>query len=77
MLPEPNPQSGHTSSYRSVYFIDAVGKVLEMVVYITLVPIIEYRDALSQRQFGFRQAHSMIDVIDMALKLAPAAVSSY
>ncbi|CAD7085339.1 unnamed protein product [Hermetia illucens] len=50
--------------------------MLERVIYNRLLPIIEYKDGLSERQFGFRQAHSTIDAVDIVLKLARDAMSS-
>ena len=76
LLPKPNKHPGHPSSYRPICLIDTAGKMLERVIYNRLLPIIEYKDGLSERQFGFRQAHSTIDAVDVVLKLARDAMSS-
>lgn len=50
--------------------------MLEKVTYNRLHPITEYRDNLSEWQFGFCQNHSTIDAVDVALKLARDTMAS-
>lgn len=52
VLPKPNKPPGHPASYRSIYLLDAMGKMTKRVLYNKLLAIVESRNELSERQYG-------------------------
>lgn len=75
LIPKPNKPSGEPSSYRPICLLDTIGKVLEKLIYNRLLPIVETREGLSDRQFGFRKARSTIDAIKMVMEIAQNAIA--
>lgn len=48
------------SSYRPISLLNAVGKLLEKIIYVRLVKFIEDKNLLPNFQFGFRKGHSTV-----------------
>lgn len=48
------------NSYRPISLLNALGKVLERIVYSRLIDIVELKNLLPDFQFGFRKGHSTI-----------------
>ena len=76
LLPKPGKQPGNPASYRPICLLDTMGKMMERVIYNRLLPIVEASNGLSERQFGFRRAHSTVDAIGMVVNLAKGALIS-
>lgn len=74
LIPKAGKPPGEPSSYRPICLLDTVGKMLERVIYNRLLPIVENRGGLSERQFGFRKARSTVDAISMVVKIASKAI---
>lgn len=51
--PQSNPRS-----YRPISLLNAIGKILEKIIYQRLINIIEDKQLLPNYQFGFRRGHS-------------------
>ncbi|CAD7076711.1 unnamed protein product [Hermetia illucens] len=76
LLPKPGKQPGNLASYRPICLLDTMGKMMERVIYNRLLPIVEASNGLSERQFGFRRAHSTVDAIGMVVNLAKGVLIS-
>lgn len=74
LLPKPNKRLGDPSSYRPICLLDTMGKILEKVIYNRLLPAVEERHGLSDRQFGFRRARSTVDAIRRVTSIIRAAI---
>lgn len=74
LIPKGNKPADDPSSYRPICLLDTMGKILERLVYNRLLPIVEEKRALSDRQFGFRKSRSTIDAIKMVIDTAADAI---
>lgn len=74
LLPKNKTPVDDPTAYRPICLLDTMGKILERIVYNRLLPILERKGALSDRQFGFRKKRSAIDAIKNVVDMAAEAI---
>lgn len=75
LIPKGNKPPNEPSSYRPICLLDTMGKILERIIYNRLLPVIEEKGALSERQYGFRKSRSTIDAVKTVVDIALQAIS--
>lgn len=76
LLPKSNKPPENPALYRSKDLLHIMGKIMRRVIYNGLLPSFESAKSLWQRQYGFRRAHSTMNLISTALSLAKYALNS-
>lgn len=74
LLPKGKKPVDDPASYRPICLLDTMGKILERMIYNRLLPIVEEKGALSNRQYGFRKKHSTVDAIKNVVDTAASAI---
>lgn len=62
------------SSYKPIYLLDTIGKLLKRIINSKLLPLVESQGDLSDRQYWFRKARLTIDAIKLIAGLAEKAI---
>ena len=71
LLPKPGRPSGDPSSYRQLYMIDTMGKILKRLICNRLEQHLERgAEGLSDNQYGFRRGRSTTDAIKKLTTIA-------
>ena len=73
LLRKGNIPLGDASSYRPIFLLDTMGKLLEELILQRLLTLLVKENGLSENQFEFRKSRSTVNAIQAVVNIVPNA----